>query len=180
MNRKSVLLTAILCLAFVSMTFGQSDIGFKGIGGLLGYIDPDIRETTFAFGPRADLGTIFSPNVGFFADLLYWGKSYGDDGFDWKFSSIYITALAKYYFGDPEGDFKPYGAGGLGMVFFRSTWDNPLGDDTTTSSDLAIHLIVGAEKAFSAELTGFAEFRYIFGGWDLWGIFVGLMYAMGG
>lgn len=179
MRHKYVILSIVISLVFTSMTFAESNIGLNRIGGLFGYIDPDIDETTFAFGPRADLGTLFSPNVGFFADLLYWGKSYSEAGFDWKFSSIYITALLKYYFGGSEGDFRPYGAGGLGMVFYRSKWDTEFGDHSDSGSDLAIHLIVGAEKAFSAELTGFAEFRYIIGGWDLWGIFVGALFAIG-
>lgn len=180
MNRKGLLVTAVLVFAVASMAFAESNIGFKGVGGLFGFIDPDIDETTFAFGPRVDLGTIFSPQVGFMAEFLYWGKSYEAVGATSKWSSMYITALGKYLFGDADSQFKPYAAAGLGLVIGKASVDIP-GFTKTSSSDseLAIHLIAGAGYDVSDQIMGFAEFRYVLGGWDFWGVFAGLIYYLG-
>ena len=180
--------TVVLVLLMSSAVFGQTNIGFMGVGATVGYANPDFGESTIAFGARADLGTIFNPNVGFIAELLYWSKGYDVSYYEWSYSSIYINALGKYSFGDPEASFVPYAAAGLGVCFgkSKSEWKGealPFGYEYETVSvsntDIAIHVVRGVDYRFPPSLKAFAEFRYTLGGWDFWGVFGGVMFELG-
>ncbi|MCK5146788.1 outer membrane beta-barrel protein [bacterium] len=187
--RKVVLILLAVCL-MAGMATAQTEIGFNGIGGYLGYAIPEGDvSNTLAFGARADLGTIINPNIRFAADLMYWSTGEDLGAFEWSWSQFYITALALYDFGDASASIIPYAGGGLGFVF--SSWDTKwTGSDTmfkpgvqagtSTYSDngLAIHLLGGVRKAFGDNLMGFAEASYILGGFDTLVIRAGAVYSM--
>ncbi len=182
-SRVVILGTFVVFLLLVSSVFGQ--IGFNGIGATVGYIFPeDPIESTIAFGARADLGTIFSPNMTLMAEFLYWSKGYDESelgvDYGWSWSQIHITALTKYSFAQPGADLIPYAGGGLGLVMAKSEWDTNIpglsGDASET--DLAIHLLGGIGYLLSPQMTGYAELRYTLDGADFFGIFVGVMYNL--
>ena len=196
-----VSIAIFVMLAGVSL-FGQTNINFMGVGGMLGYISPESDiGSTIAFGGRADLGTIFKPNIKLMAEGLFWSK--GDEVSDmyggtiktnWR--QIYVSALTKYCFGKSGEKVTPYVGGGLGMVFYRfkSEYKSSsiitkanLGSNSAglygstyshSDSDLALHLLGGVDYILSPQLTGFAEFRYVTDGADFWGIFVGAIYHL--
>ena len=184
----SVALTVVFLL--VSSGFGQSSIGFMGIGGYLGYVTPEADiESTIMLGARANLGTIFTPKLGFLGEIGYWGKSYDEHlmgaDWEWKWSQIYITALVKYGFGNDESQLNPYAGGGLGLVLGKWKSESSVldpfivGDTSGSSTDLGIHLLGGVEYPFSDVIKGYAEFRYVLNGADFWGIFGGIEYSLG-
>jgi len=177
----------LFVLFMVTSVSAQTGFGFYGVGGEVGYVNPDFGESTIAFGGRADLGTIVKPNLGIVAELLYWSKGYDSGYYSWSYSSFYINALGKWSFGAPGAKLNPYAAAGLGMVFGKSkseysgpTYGYALSsyDTDVSNTDIVIHILGGASYLLSANLAGFAEFRYTLGGWDMWGIFVGVMYGL--
>ncbi len=201
MRRKAVIISisVFLMLAGASV-FAQTNISFMGVGGTLGYISPESDiGSTIAFGARADLGTIFKPNLKLMAEGLVWSKGneesdlYGTVKTNWR--QIYITALTKYSFGKSGEKISPYVGGGLGMVFYRfkseykssmmikaNVGSNSMGlyggTYSSSDSDLALHFLGGVDYILSPQLTGFAEFRYVTDGADFWGIFAGAIYHL--
>lgn len=191
------LVTAAVFIIFVlsfSGLYAQSNIGFNGIGGFLGYAMPeDPIDNTIAFGAKADLGTIINPNIGFEAQLAFWSKSYDETYYEWSYTQIYLSALAKYYFSSGS-DVKPYAGAGLGFVHQNAKAEytgpsnpymslaKPTAIMSSSSSDseidLAIHLLGGISYNLSDAIDGFAEAQFILGGADTFMILAGIMYHL--
>jgi len=189
MKRGTVILGCVVLILLAGMAYGQTDIGFKGVGAKVGYISASSNVGgAIAFGAVVDLGTIMDNKIGLVADVTYWGKTYGETEFySYKSSSITIAALGKYWF-KPEGEqLRPYAGAGLGLSLVSWSWEYSgwwYGDEghkeSASDTDLAIIVVGGADYALSDAITGFAEFRYtLAGNWDFWGAFVGFVYALG-
>jgi hypothetical protein len=183
-------LTILVVVLFAVSVFAKANIGLNGIGAQVGFVSIESSiGSTIGFGAAADLGWL-TPQIAFGAELLYWSKSY-DVGahWDWSYSQIYITALARYFFSQKKGaSFSPYAGGGLGLVIGKvsSDYTGPnedyygYYDDTSTSSTgIGIVLLGGAKKALSPKMDGFAEVRYGTGeGADYFGIFAGVIFKL--
>ena len=176
----------LLILIFsVGISFAQSDIGLKSIGGKLGFVMPeDPIDNTFGLGVVADLGTI-TPAIALQAHVEYWGKSYDVGYYEWTFSEIIIGATAKYYF-PTQGIMKFYGGGGLDFIIGNSsgeyTGTNPYYTNTDVSdsdTDIGFHFCGGGEYPLSETMTGFAELKYTVDGADFFSIFAGVKFKMG-
>ena len=182
---KKYFITVLAILMLSSFAFAQSDIGFKGVGGKLGYIMPegDI-ENTIAFGAVVDLGTI-TPTIHLNGLFEYWGKSYDIGYYEWSWSELIFGANAKYYL-STEGQFLPYGGAGLALVIGSSKWDykGPHddfwgdSDGSDSQTDIGFFVCAGADYPLSDKLTGFAEAKYHLNGADFFGIFVGAVYKL--
>ena len=182
------LLSILILLLWVSLNFAQVDIGFKGVGGHLGFVMPeDPIDNTIGFGIQADLGTI-TPDIHLAAFIDYWSKSYdaaggwGSSTAEWSFSEIVIGPLAKYYF-KMNSQFEPYAGGGLGLAIGKSKWesDDPIyGKQEQSSSDTEIcfYFVGGADYKLSPKMVGYAELKYHMDGADYLGIFVGITYQL--
>ena len=188
---KKMFLLSVILLAMTLTVMAQTEIGFNGVGGRLGYVMPeDPIESTFGFGLNADLGKI-TPTIKFGAFIDYWSKSYDEEEFGFNvnssFSVFAIGALARYDFSS-QGNIQPYAAGGLGMNFWsskaESEYINPLTgkkdktEATVDDSDFAIHLIGGAEMPLTPQLNGFAEIKYVISDPEYFGIYVGVIYKL--
>jgi opacity protein-like surface antigen len=175
--KKVLFVIALLCMVSLS----SAQVGFKGIGAHLGYVDPeDPISGTIGFGAQADLGTLM-PQLGLFAYVDYWGKSYDYYYGSVDFSDIDIAAIVKYYF--PGKDFKPYAGGGLGLNFASASYNSDLGhvDESgldNSSTNISIHLLGGVQKKLSPTLDGFAEIKYSMADADYLSIFVGVTYKL--
>lgn len=193
MKKLATLAVVIIFIMSFSGLQGQTAIGFNGIGGFIGFAMPeDPIESTFALGAKADLGTIFSPDVSFEADLAFWSKSYDETYWDFTYTQIYVSALAKYNFSSGS-DLQPYAGGGLGFVHQSAKVDytgsspylslaKSMGVTSTSSSDseidLCIHILGGITYNLSEDMAGFAEARYSLGGADTFFILAGIMYHL--
>lgn len=180
MQRISKVLLIVLCLA-VTVAYAETNIGFNGIGGRLGYVMPeDPIDNSLAFGAVADLGQL-SPDIDFEANLIYWSNSEGA----WKWSSFQIDAIAKYKIKTDNPDLRPFVGGGLGFhrgaVSWEYTdpWSGKKYEEDNSETDIAIVLVGGAKKQVSDNMDGFAELRYsIAGDFDTFGIYVGVIYNL--
>jgi len=117
--KRSVLLLTVAALALAAPAFAQSDLGFKRIGGAIGFVDPEAANTTFSLGIFADHGTI-APHWGLESHLDYWSQS--DDLFGVKnsFRDIALGARVKYHFVVSNPKVRPFVGGGLGMHFLKA------------------------------------------------------------
>lgn len=179
---------AIMVLVLTSICFGQADIGFKGVGGKIGFISPEGSiGSAIGFGGVADLGTI-TPVIHLSAYVEYWGKSDEEFNIKSKWSQITFGAIAKYYFPMESSKFKPYAGGGLGLVINKVTIEIPEidigfgvygGETSVSSNDIGIRLAGGADFELSPGLNGFAEVSYNISDMDYFGVFVGVVKSLG-
>jgi opacity protein-like surface antigen len=176
----------IVCVAVCSAVYAKSDIGLKGVGAKIGFVDPESPiGSTFGLGGVVDLGTI-TPQMTLEGELMFWSKGYDVMDYHWSYSQIYISGIAKYYFNQKKGaKFLPYAGGGLGLVIgkVKSEWkgsDFGLGSTSgsTSSTDLGIHLVGGAKYPLDSQKYAFAEFRYSIDGADFWGLFAGFVFKL--
>ncbi|MDK9699299.1 MAG: hypothetical protein OEM52_04005 [bacterium] len=152
-----------VCLILVAMytrAAASSDVGLKGFGPRIGYVDPE-----GTFDGSVELGMVF--DFGEFAKQLRWdgsisywstGQDYkyhnGNryDTYSWKLSDLALRSGLNYHF--TQGDWVPYLGGGLGMHFY--TWDYNEAPFYSNSSDskFGIYLDGGIEHKLSANWTG--------------------------
>jgi len=137
--------------------------------------------STIGFGAVADLGKI-TPDINLEGEFFYWSKGYTSGYYDWSYSQIYLTAIAKYFFAQKKGaKWLPYAGGGLGLVFgkVKSDWKGAdiygiHGASTSASNtDLGIHLLGGVKTKLSPTVDGFAQAEYVIDGADFFGLMVG-------
>jgi opacity protein-like surface antigen len=185
---KKLVIVVALFFVFAGLSFAQSDIGFYGFGGRVGFVMPeDPIDNTIALGLNGDLGTIM-PNLALFVYIDYWSKSYDQFNTEVSFTTLGFGAIVKYMF-EVSGDIKPYAGGGLGLQRSSSSVEYK-GDDAfggffgesyetdASETDLGIHFLGGASMALSPAMDGFAEVKYTIDGIDHLGIYVGINYKL--
>jgi opacity protein-like surface antigen len=162
---------ALLILLVASLGSAQG-IGFKGVGGGLGYTSVSFSSLTeteslggFAIFGHAYLGEI-AQNIGLYPDVTYFSasKDFGG-GVDWLVGDFAINANAHYNISAP-GKVLPYVGAGLGINFLSSTvkMSIPFFGMTETSSSttrFGINVLGGAEYALSSNLSVLGEARYV-------------------
>jgi opacity protein-like surface antigen len=89
---------AVICtLMLLGFTFSDSDaqIGFKGVGAHLGYVDAEGIDGTIMFGGHVNLGEII-PGLSLVPSVDYWKKSASELGIDVDFSQLSVNANVAY------------------------------------------------------------------------------------
>jgi len=120
MRRNIAILACVLVLTLgASAASAQANLGFKGVGVRVGYVNPENIDATFAFGVFTDLGT-FHPNVSFETYMNYWSKSMDAYGFgETKFRDIIVGAKAEYLFNVASPKVRPFVGAGLSLHFLH-------------------------------------------------------------
>ena len=177
----------LFVLSLTGMSYGQMNIGFKGVGAKFGIAGPDgVDGSPIMFGGLVDLGNI-TDAIRFGAFVDYWSKSIGSsDGSssaEVDFSALTIAAMGYYYFPN-ESKAAPYVAAGLGFIRSKVGFDFDLGgflsgSRSASTTDLSISVAGGVDLELSPKATGRAEFKYNLGGIDYWAITGGVIFAMG-
>ena len=158
-------------------SFAQTDLGPKGVGGFLGYVDPEHVGGTLGLGAVVDMGTL-TPKLGLDLEMLYWSKSKGPSGREVSWRDLTLAAHAKYRFSLPGSSVEPYLGGGIGPHFVKSEHEQT----NTSASDtkFGLHLLAGAEYPASLKVTVFGEWRYaIVSDFNQFAIFAGAKYKLG-
>lgn len=174
-----------LVLMVATFSFAQTNIGFKAIGGKVGFVDPEEGiESTFGIGATADLGTI-SRDIHLGAFIEYWGKSYTAGGFETSFSETSLGAVGKYYIQMEGSKFQPYAGGGMSLTFGKSKVTIPSiagfpgGEESSTNTEIGFRVFVGADYELSSDWRGFGEILYHTDGAEYLAIFVGVVKILG-
>ncbi len=177
-NRKLKLLPFIaVCLFSVSM-IAQPNIGFKGVGGRVGFVNiSGGAGSTIDFGGLVNLGTLM-PNLSLIANVDFWTKSFdtGISNSSTSLRDLSIAAGGRYYIPLSGSKVKPYGAGGLAVHLYNvsseGTFTNPFTGQQETidtsggTTEFGIDAGGGLELELSPTVDGFGEVVFRINGGD--------------
>jgi len=139
-------------------------LGFRGIGGRIGLVDPEGASSTVDLGVHIDAGE-FAHNIRLQPIVEYW--SVGQDVT--LFGSTYSVDLKDFSIGaDVNLDFPlqdsrltPYAGGGLGLHWLKASNDAPGGAEVSDTK-LGLNLQGGIRTDVMPNLAVFGELRYNF------------------
>ena len=144
--RKRILIGMVLvfCIGASQNAWAKTDLGWRSIGGDVGFVDPDNVDGTVGFGVFANLGNL-SPDVRLQPHVSYWSKSQSD-GFGDKatIGDIAFSARALYMFHGTSAKFHPYAGGGLGLHMVHAKVE-------TAAQDLGGGVIIPAMEASDSQ-----------------------------
>ncbi len=150
----------ISCLVVLTVGFSsanaESDIGFKGIGGRLGYVDIDNWDGTFNLGVVADLGT-WMESLKWDGSIEYWASTESAYGFDLTVSGLAFRSGVLYEF--MQDKIRPRAGGGLGLHMISAEIATPIGTADDSESKFGFYLQGGVETDLSDKLRGAADIR---------------------
>ncbi len=135
MKRMTLIVALALSVLIAPVALAQSDLGLKGVGGAIGYVNPEDLDGALLLGVFADCGTI-APKIGLEARLDYWSQSESAPYTDVSVRDIVLGARAKYHFDVSHSSIRPFAGAGLGLHFVaaEATTSVP-GFPTTTADD---------------------------------------------
>lgn len=106
-----VLLSSLLATPLVA----QSDIGFKGVGGEIGFVSPQDVDTTLGLGVFADLGMV-APRFQLEGFLDYWSQTeLVTGGGEVGIRDLAFGVRGKYIFPNQNPGLRPFAGFGLGL-----------------------------------------------------------------
>jgi len=126
MKRSIQLLTLLAGVLLSTSAMAQADIGFKGIGGAIGFVSPENINGTFSFGAFADLGSI-APKFRLEPRIDFWSHSEESFGAKASINDLTFGARTKYMFEVQDPRFQPYVGAGLGLHFIHGEVSTPAG-----------------------------------------------------
>jgi opacity protein-like surface antigen len=171
----------VLALVAAASPCRAAELGLKALEVRAGLASLEGNAgSTWMVSGGADLGKL-TPVLGIDLGVDFWTKSWGESGIaDWTWTNIGFLAHLRYDF-MTEGSFRPYGYGGLGLHYWKASWDcgawcdNWYGADLSTSGlELGFDIGAGAEFGSGEGMTpvaragfntnGGADYLYIEGG----------------
>jgi len=135
MKRNAILVLLALGLVVSQQAMAQSNLGFKRLGGSIGYVSPEDLDGTIGLGVFADMGTI-TPEISLEPRIDYWSQS--EEAFGTKVSvrDVAVGARAKYHFATSNPNMRPFAGAGLGLHFLSAEVEMSLpGFPTESYSD---------------------------------------------
>jgi hypothetical protein len=164
----------------------ESDIGFKGWGPRIGYVDPEgTLDGTVELGVAFEFGE-FVPQLHWDGSISFWSSGrnypYWDNGhhywryYDWTLRDLVLRSGVNYYF--TEGEWIPYAGGGLGLHFY--SWDYNDYPDHPSSSDteFGIYIDGGIAHEFNESWTGQMQLQLDFADPDQTALLFNLIYRL--
>lgn len=152
MKRVGFITIFMLVLLVFSFSDSSAQIGFKGVGGRLGFVTADGNVSTIVFGGHVNLGEII-PGLVIVPSIDYWSESI----LNW----LSINGNVRYYF-PTGGNIALFGGGGL--AFNRTSVDIPsfggFGGGSVSDTGISINLTGGAEMPISDTLVGTAMIMF--------------------
>jgi hypothetical protein len=181
-----IIVGAMLMLAGSTTAFAKSDIGFKGIGPRIGYVDPEgALDGTVEFGVAMEFGEFvkqlhWDGSVSFWSTgqtykYPYWmNDHYYYRDYNWKLRDLVLRSGVNYHF--IEGEWVPYVGGGLGLHFF--SWDYAGYNSNANDTKLGAYIDGGVEHAFSEAWVGQLQLQFDFVSPDQTGLLFNLIYRL--
>lgn len=143
--------------AWAQSTAASNDdvgLGFKGIGGRIGVVDPEGASTALDLGFHVDFGEV-TQNLHVQPLVEYW--SVGVAGTDLSDFALGLDLMLDFPLQDSR--FTPYGGAGLGMHWISA--DVP-GGPSDSDTKLGLNLQGGIRSDAMPNLAIFGELRYNF------------------
>lgn len=135
-------------------------LGFRGIGGRIGLVDPEGASSTVDLGVHIDAGE-FAHNIRLQPIVEYWsvGQDVGPYNADLKDFSIGADVNIDFPLQDSR--MTPYAGGGLGLHWLKSSTSVPNVPDVSDTK-LGLNLQGGIRTDMMPNLAVFGELRYNF------------------
>ncbi|HEY2923431.1 MAG TPA: outer membrane beta-barrel protein [Candidatus Eisenbacteria bacterium] len=146
-------LTSFSALAAAAPPPEGHGLGFKGLGGRIGFVDPEDASSALGLGIHIDAGE-FVQNVHLMPMVEYWKVGVG--GVD--ISDLMIGMDVDLDFPVEGGRLVPYAGGGLGFHFLKA--ESPFGEDSDTK--LGLNIQGGIRNQVMPNLGIFGEVKYAF------------------
>ncbi len=138
---KRVGFIAVFMLILLTFTVNDSaaQIGFKGVGAHLGYVDAEGIDGTIMFGGHVNLGEII-PGLSLVPSVDYWKKSASELGIDVDFSQLSVNANVAYAL--PVGEsINVMAVGGIAWVRVKASVSvSGFGSASGTDSGIGLNL----------------------------------------
>lgn len=164
----------------------KSDIGFKGIGPRIGYVDPEGGlDGTVEFGVAFEFGEFvrqlhWDGSVSFWSSGRDWQYPHGDfHKYNWTLRDFVLRSGVNYHF--LEGEWVPYAGGGLGLHFYSWDYAGPpdyLGYPNANDTELGLYIDGGIEHKFSETWTGQLQLQLDFADPDQTALLFNLIYRL--
>jgi len=156
--------TCIMLSACYTDAAAESDLGFKGIGPRIGYVDPDGPfDGTVEFGVAFEFGELVR-RLHWDGSVSFWstGRDYlfGNDRYDWKLRDVILRSGVDYHF--VEGPWVPYAGGGLGLHFYSWDYNNAPNWANNDDTEFGLYIDGGIEHQFSENWTGQLQLQFDF------------------
>jgi opacity protein-like surface antigen len=140
----------------------QSDVGlgFRGLGGSIGLVDPEDASSALLLGLHVDAGQIVR-NVRLIPSLSYWSVGADVGPYSADISDLAFNADVNVDFPLQGGRLTPYLGGGLGVNFLKFDSNAP-GAGSSDDTKLGINVLGGMRNDVMPNLALFGELRYTF------------------
>ena len=135
-------------------------LGFRGVGGRLGFVDPEDASSTVVWGAHVDAGT-FVRNVHLVPYFEYWSAGAEAGGFEVDVSDLTIAADINVDFPLQDARITPYLGGGLGVHFLSASTNVP-GESDSDDTKFGLNVQGGMRNQVMPNLNLFGELRYSF------------------
>jgi hypothetical protein len=189
MNTRSIMLmvfvgACILLSACCTEASAASDIGFKGIGPRIGYVDPEgSLDGTVEFGVVFEFGE-FTRHLYWDGSVSFWssGRDYhyyhgnNYDTYSWKLRDFALRSGVNYHF--LEGEWVPYAGGGLGLHFYSWDYSGMPYYANTSDTKFGLYIDGGIEHAFSEKWVGQMQLQFDFADNDQTALLFNLIYRL--
>lgn len=174
--------TLILFSAVLSDT-QASEIGFKGIGPRVGYVNPDGLDGTVEFGVALEFGEIVR-QLHWDGSLSYWsaGHDYeyytgnSHNKYNWKLQDIVLRTGVNFHF--IEGEWVPYAGGGVGMHFYSWDYNGAPYYSDNDKTEFGIYIDGGIEHEFNESWIGQMQVQFDFADPDQTALLINLIYRL--
>ncbi|MFQ5512362.1 MAG: outer membrane beta-barrel protein [Candidatus Krumholzibacteriia bacterium] len=161
-------LAALLCVATVTATHAESNLGLRGIGGRLSFVNPSDVDGTLGLDVIADFGTL-RPQLALEAVLDFWSSEEDFVVFAMDVRDIALGGRLKYTFNVANPRVRPYAAGGLALHFVHTEVPTimvgglpvPGSDDSETKLGLDLAGGIGYKTGRNIFAVGELRFRLL-------------------
>ena len=145
-----------------AQTAAQADVGlgFKGIGGSIGFVDPENVSSAVDLGFHIDAGPLVR-NVHLIPSLNYWNVGADVGAYHADVKDFAISTDVNVDFPLQGGRFTPYLGGGLGLNFLSFDSNAPNGV-SSNETKLGLNVLGGMRNDVMPNLAIFGELRYSF------------------
>jgi hypothetical protein len=163
----------------------KSNIGFKGFGPRLGYVDPEGGlDGTAEFGLAFEFGEFvrrlhWDGSVSFWStgrNYPYYDNHHDYYRYDWTLRDVVLRSGVNYHFLD--GEWVPYAGGGLGLHFYSWDYDGSPSFHNTSDTKLGMYIDGGIEHTFSKAWTGQMQLQFDFAEPDQTALLFNLIYRL--
>ena len=176
--KKSVLLLAVLAVLAGQTVMAETNIGLKGIGPRVGFVEPDHGDGAITIGAVADMGT-WTENLPWEMALTWWSAGEDVGSYEWSYTDIAFRNSVAYMF-EVDKNLYVYPGAGLAVHFLNASVEGP-GNFDADESDTEISLMIlgGLQFPIASRWHGQAEIQFDFGDAEQTNLQVDFIYELG-